>query len=68
MLTHIKKKNLNLYRTDESTFSKLLEVVIHYHDKGALIIVPEEQINRVETTKKNNIHPNEIPRPILQTQ
>ena len=51
VLTHIKDKNLKskLYRSENLTLSKLLEVVSQYHDKDALILVQtEEDINRVE--------------------
>ena len=52
VLTYIKDKNLKskLYRTENLTLSKLLDVVSQYHDKEALILQPEEQINRVEAT------------------
>ena len=55
VLTHIKDKQLKskLYRSENLTLSKLLEVVSQYHDKDALILVqPEEQINRVELAEK----------------
>ena len=55
VLTHIKDKNLKskLYRSENLTLSKLLEVVSQYHDKDALILVqPEEEINRVELTEE----------------
>ena len=54
VLAYIKDKHLKskLYRTDGLTPSKLLEEVSQYHDKEALILVPEEQINRVEATNK----------------
>ena len=54
VIAHIKDKNLKskLYRTDGLTLSKLLEVVSQYHDKEALILVPDEQVNRVEATNK----------------
>ena len=48
VLTHIKGKNLKskLYRSENLTLSKLLEVVSQYHDKDALILAqPEDQIN-----------------------
>jgi len=51
VLTHIKDKNLKskLYRSEDLTLAKLLEIVCQYHDKDALILVhPEDQINRVE--------------------
>ena len=50
VVTHIKDKNLKskLYRSENLTLSKLLEVVSHYHGKDALIVVQtEEDINRV---------------------
>ena len=52
VLAHIKEKNLKskLYRIDDLTLSKLLEVVSQYHDQDALVLLPEEQINRVELT------------------
>ena len=52
VLRYIKDKNLKskLYRTEHLTLSKLLDVVSQYHDKEALILQPEEQINRVEAT------------------
>jgi len=52
ILTYIKDKNLKskLYRTENLTLSKLLDVVSQYHDKEALILQPEEQINQVEAT------------------
>ena len=55
VLTHIKDKQLKskLYRSENLTLSKLLEVVSQYHDKDALILVqPAEQINRVELAEK----------------
>ncbi|KAK2548046.1 Gag polyprotein [Acropora cervicornis] len=55
VLTHIKDKNLKskLYRSENLTLSKLLEVVSQYHDKDALILVqPEDQINRVQLAEK----------------
>ena len=55
VLTHIKDKNLKskLYRSENLTLSKPLEVVSQYHDKDALILVPaEEEINRVELAEK----------------
>ena len=55
VLTHIKDKNLKskLYRSENLTLSKLLEVVSQYHDKDAMILVqPDEEINRVELTEK----------------
>lgn len=47
VLRYIKDKNLKskLYRTEHLTLSKLLDVVSQYHDKEALILQPEEQIN-----------------------
>jgi len=48
VLTHIKDKNLKskLYRSEELTLAKLLEIVSQYHDKDALILVqPKDQIN-----------------------
>lgn len=53
-LAHIKDKNLKfkLYRKDELTLPKLLGVVSQYHDKEALVLVPEEQVNRAEATNK----------------
>ena len=47
VLTYIKDKNLKskLYRTENLTLSKLLDVVSQHHDKEALILQPEEQIN-----------------------
>ena len=56
VLTHIKDKNLKskLYRSENLTLSKLLEVVSQYHDKDALILVqPEDQINRVQLAEKH---------------
>ena len=55
VLTHIKDKNLKskLYRSENLTLSKLLEVVSQYHDKDALILAqPEDQINRVQLAEK----------------
>ena len=55
MLTHITDKNLKskLYRSENLTLCKLLEVVSQYHDKDALILIqPEDQINRVELAEK----------------
>ena len=54
VLAYIKDKHLKskLYRTDGLTLSKLLEVVSQYHDKEPLILVPEEQVNRIEATNK----------------
>ena len=57
VLTHIKDKNLKskLYRSENLTLSKLLEVVSQYHDKDALILVQtEEDINRVELVENQN--------------
>ena len=56
VLTHIKDKNLKskLYRSENLTLSKLLEVVSQYHDKDALILVqPKDQINRVQLAEKH---------------
>ena len=56
VLTHIKDKNLKskLYRSENLTLSKLLEVVSQYHDKDALILVqPEDQINIVQLAEKH---------------
>ena len=70
VLTHIKDKNLKskLYRSENLTLSKLLEVVSQYHDKDALILVrPEDQINRVQLAEKHvHYFPNEIPRQMLE--
>ena len=42
-----------LYRSENLTSSKLLEVVSQYHDKNALILLqPEDQINRVQLAEK----------------
>ena len=57
VLTHIKDKNLKskLYRSENLTLSKLLEVVSQYHDKDALILVQtEEDINRGELVENQN--------------
>ena len=55
VLRYIKDKNLKskLYRTEHLTLSKLLDVVSQYHDKEALILQPEEKINRVEATDQD---------------
>ena len=55
VLTHIKDKSLKskLYRSENLTLSKLLEVVSQCHGKDALILVqPEDQINRVQAAEK----------------
>ena len=54
VLMYIRDKNLNakLFRTDNLTLAKLLDVVSHYHDKEALILLPELQINRVDADEK----------------
>lgn len=43
----IKDKNLKskLYRTNDLTLGKLLDIVSQYHHKEALILLPDEQIN-----------------------
>lgn len=41
-----------LYRKDELTLPKLLQVVSQCHDKEALILVPEKQVKRDEATNK----------------
>ena len=68
MLAHIKDKNLKskLNRTDELTLSKVSEVVSPYHHEDALILVPEEQVNRVEATKKPVHHSMIFQDPMLQ--
>ena len=55
VLTHINDKHLKskLHRSENLTLSKLLEMISHYHDKDALILVqPDEENNRVELTEK----------------
>ena len=50
VISHIKNKNLKakLYREETLTLSKLLEIVSQYHDKEALILIPEGHVNRIK--------------------
>ena len=61
IIWHIKNKNLKakLYHEETLTLSKPQEVVSEYHDKEALIPMPESHINRTKavismTTQQNS--------------
>ena len=57
VITFIKDKHLKakLYREDSLTLSKLLDVVTTYHDKEALILVPEAVVNNLRSYSKQEI-------------
>ena len=48
-ISFIKDRNLKakLYREETLTLNKLMEIVSQYHDKEALILVPESQVNHI---------------------
>lgn len=48
-ISFIKDRNLKakLYREETLTLDKLMEIVSQYHDKEALILVPESQVNHI---------------------
>ena len=52
--SYIQDKNLKakLYREEILTLSKLIEIVSQYHDKEALILIPERQVNQVSSDAK----------------
>ena len=56
VISHIKNKNLKakLYREETLTLSKLLEIVSQYHDKEALILIPEGHVNRIKGEYKRD--------------
>ena len=59
ILTFIKDKQLKskLYREENLTLDKMLDVITTYHDKDALILVPatcETQVNNIDNTGKRN--------------
>ena len=45
---HLKAK---LYRDNDLTLSKLLEIVSSYHDKDALVLIPTNPINTIQTPR-----------------
>ena len=53
-ISFLKDKNLKskLYREETLTLSKLLEIVSQYHDKEALILIPESQVNSLSSDPK----------------
>ena len=53
-ISYIKDKNLKakLYRKETLTLSKLMEIVSQYHDKEALILIPESQVNQISSDAK----------------
>ena len=58
VLTFIKDRHLKskLYREENLTLEKLIEVITTYHDKEALVLVPETEnlVNNVEKFKQKN--------------
>ena len=48
-ISYIQYKNLKakLYREETLTLSKLIEIVSQYHDKEAVILIPESKVNQV---------------------
>ena len=53
-ISFLKDKNLKskLYREETLTLSKLMEIVSQYHDKEALIHIPESQVNSLSSDPK----------------
>ena len=53
-ISFLKDKNLKskLYREETLTLSKLMEIVSQYHDKEALILIPESQVNSLSSDPK----------------
>ena len=53
-ISYIQDKNLKakLYREETLTLSKLIETVSQYHDKEALILIPESQVNQISSDAK----------------
>ena len=53
-ISFLKDKNLKskLYREETLTPSKLMEIVSQYHDKEALILIPESQVNSLSSDPK----------------
>ena len=53
-ISYIQDKNLKakLYREETLTLSKLMEIVSQYHDKEALILIPESQVNQISSDAK----------------
>ena len=53
-ISYIQDKNLKakLYREETPTLSKLIKIVSQYHDKEALILIPESQVNQVSSDAK----------------
>ena len=50
-ISDIQDKNLKskLYREGTLTIDKLMEIVSQYHDKEALVLIPENRVNRLST-------------------
>ena len=53
-ISFLKDKNLKskLYREETLTLSKLMEIFSQYHDKEALILIPESQVNNLSSDPK----------------
>ena len=53
-ISFLKDKNLKskLYREETLNLSKLLEIVSQYHDKEALILIPESHVNSLSSDPK----------------
>ena len=53
-ISFIKDRNLKakLYREEALTLSKLMEIVSQYHDKEALILTPEGQVNNIAVSPR----------------
>ena len=53
-ISFLKDKNLKskLYREETLTRSKLMEIVSQYHEKEALILIPENQVNSLSSDPK----------------
>ena len=53
-ISSMKDRNLKakLYREETLTLNNLMETVSQYHDKEALILVPESQINHITTDSR----------------
>ena len=53
-ISFLKDKNLKskLYREETLALSKLMEIVSQYHDKEALILIPESQVNSLSSDPK----------------
>ena len=53
-ISFIKDRNLKakLYREETLSFSKLLEIISQYHDKEALTLLPEGQVNNIRADSR----------------